>query len=222
METVVISLGGSIAFPEEINLKFLDEFRNLIIRHKSFRFIIIVGGGFIARHYQRFGSKLELSNESLDWIGIKATLLNAEFLKQILLKETKEVFGVITDPFVEIPNKRIIIGGGFKPGSSTDLRAVQLAKRFNSSVINISNIDYVYDSNPKQNSNAKPFKEMLWKDFRKMNNQKWSAGLSLPFDPVAAEKAEKENIKAIICGPSIRNIEKIILREDFKGTIIKN
>ena len=51
MKTIVISLGGSIVVPEEIDIKFLTEFKNMIERliKKGYRFIIICGGGSIAR-----------------------------------------------------------------------------------------------------------------------------------------------------------------------------
>ena len=52
---VVISLGGSIiAPPEGIDIKFLQNFKKLILSFvkKGMRFIIVCGGGSTARRYQ--------------------------------------------------------------------------------------------------------------------------------------------------------------------------
>ena len=49
----VISLGGSLIVPDQIDVQFLKGFRNLILSQvkKGNRFIIICGGGRIARNY---------------------------------------------------------------------------------------------------------------------------------------------------------------------------
>jgi len=86
----------------------------------------------------------------------------------------------------------VLIAGGWKPGWSTDFDAVLLAKQLNvSTIINISNIDHVHDKDPKKFSDAKKIKSISWQDFRKITGNEWKAGLSLPFDPIAAKEAEK-------------------------------
>ena len=48
-ETIIISVGGSLICPEQINVGFLKEFKEIIIRHirQGKRFILITGGGLL-------------------------------------------------------------------------------------------------------------------------------------------------------------------------------
>ena len=59
------------------------------------------------------------------------------------------------------------MGAGWKPGWSTDYDAVLIAKNHNvKTIINLTNIDYVYDKNPGEFPDAKPMKELDWKSFK--------------------------------------------------------
>jgi len=221
MDTLVISLGGSIIVPGEIDKVFLKKFREIILRLEQTRFMIICGGGKICRNYQNAAKEIaEVSKEDLDWIGISATWLNAELVRSIFGEEAHEK--VIHDPHDQIDSsKRVIIGAGFEPGSSTDLRAVQLAKRFGAvRVINMSNIDYVYSADPKKDPNAERLTEISWSEFRKLVGNEWDPGLNMPFDPIASREGEELGLEVIIIGNDITNLEKLLRGEPFRGTTI--
>ena len=219
--TLVLSLGGSIIVPEGIDMDFLLKFKDFVLRQKKVRFILICGGGKICRRYQEAAKKAgEASKTNLDWIGIRATRLNAELVRSCFGKAAYEK--VVHDPDEEInTNKRIIVAAGFKPGSSTDLRAVQLAKRLEAGeVINMSNIDYIYSADPNTDSGARKLTDISWAEFRKLVGDEWDPGLNMPFDPIASKEAEKFGLKVIIIGNDISNLEKVLRGENFKGTII--
>jgi uridylate kinase len=98
---------------------------------------------------------------------------------------------------------------------------VLLAKNYKANaVINISNVSYVYDKDPKKFANAKPLQNISWKKFGKMVGNKWSPGLNTPFDPVASRKAEHFRLKVIIIGKDLHNLENFLLSKPFKGTVI--
>ena len=59
-------------------------------------------------------------------------------------------------------------------------------------IINLSNTDYVYNSDPKINPNAKKIEKISWTEYRKLIPKEWNPGLNSPFDPIASEMAEKE------------------------------
>jgi len=221
MDTIVISLGGSIIVPGEIDKVFLKKLRKITLRLEQTRFMIICGGGKVCRNYQNAAKEIaDVSKEDLDWIGISATWLNAELVRSIFGEEAHRK--VIHNPDEEIDgSNRVVIGAGFEPGSSTDLRAVQLAKRFDAArVINMSNIDYVYSTDPKKDPNAERLTEIAWSEFRKLVGNEWDPGLNMPFDPIASREAEELGLEVIVIGNDISNLEKLLKGEAFKGTTI--
>jgi len=226
-KTFVISLGGSIISPraEEININFLKRIRRLILKfiRKGFKFIIIVGGGKTCRLYQSAASKIiKLPDEDRDWIGIHATRLNAHLLRTIFRKVAYPV--ILDDPKKSLrKNWKLLVAAGWRPGWSTDYIAVLLARRFKiKEIINAGDVPFVYDKDPDIYRNAKILKKISWSDFRKIVGNRWSPGLSAPFDPIAAKSAQKLKIRVfIIKGTDVENFDKLLSGRKFKGTIIK-
>lgn len=207
-ETTVISLGGSLIVPDQIDIDFLKDFKTLILEEirKGKKFAIITGGGKTCRNYQVAAKKIaDPSNIELDILGIQALNLNAEIVR-ILFSGCNGV----------------AIYGAEKPGNSTDLGAVMLAKNNKAkTVINLSNIDYVYDSDPKTNPSAQKIEKISWAEYRKLIPEAWSPGLNSPFDPIASEMAEKEGVEVIIMnGKPITNLANYLNGEKFLGTVI--
>jgi len=225
-KTVVVSLGGSIisSSPEKINVLFLKKFRYLILKFikKGYRFIIIPGGGKVCRLYQKAAAKIiKVSYEDRDWIGIHTTRLNAHLLRTIFRQVAYPV--ILDDPKKPVKNNwRLLIAAGWRPGWSTDYIAVLLTKRFRTKeLINAGDVSFIYDKDPDKYKNAKAFKKISWKTYRKLISSRWAPGLSTPFDPVAAKLAEKLKIRAIIIlGTEIKNFENVLLKKDFRGTVI--
>jgi uridylate kinase len=224
-EIIVISVGGSLICPDRIDVDFLKGFKKLILAQikKNKRFIIITGGGRTARNYQEAARSVgELTSEDVDWLGIHGTRINAHLMRAIFYKYAHP--DIVKDPTQKVSfNEKILVAGGWKPGCSTDYDAVMLAKQFGvEKIINLSNIDYVYDKDPSKFPDAKPFKEMSWKDFRKKFGSKWNPGLNSPFDPVASKEAEKLKLAVFVAnGSDMDNLDKIISGESqVKATII--
>lgn len=226
---IIISLGGSLIVPNEIDWKFVKNFKKVIEKFikKKFRFIIITGGGKTARKYIEAGSKIDkITDEDKDWIGIHATRMNAHFIRTVFRKYAhprinKNPHGL--EDFYNI-KEPILVASGWRPGFSTDYDAVVIAKYFKAeNVINFSNINYVYDRDPKKFKNAKPIKNISWKNFRKMVGNKWSPGLNAPFDPIASQLAEENKMEAVIInGRNLKNLENYLEGKKFKGTIINS
>lgn len=224
-ETIIISLGGSMIVPETLDAHFLREFKSLILEHvaKGRKFVIITGGGKTCRNYQNTANEItSASKENLDWIGIATNNLNAELLRVIFNEQAlSKVIIDLSKPFSL--DKPIVIGGAFEPGHSSDFDAVLAAKTVGAKkIINLSNIDHVYDSDPKLNPNAKKLEMISWADYRNLIPKEWtSAGLSTPFDPIASKAAEEVGIQvSIMNGKPIDNLVKCLNGEKFSGTVI--
>jgi len=226
-DTKVISLGGSIVAPDKVDSNFLLAFRAAILeyleRRPGHRLILVCGGGGPAREYQRAYRAVvpEADADTLDWIGIAATRLNAELLKQLFREICLEQ--VVTDPTaVSVFPGRILVAAGWKPGFSTDYDAVLLAERFQAdTLLNLSNISKVYTADPKNDPKAKPLDSISWKDFQKLVGNTWSPGINVPFDPVATEQAARIKLRVVVAGGrDIDNLKKILNGERFKGTVV--
>jgi uridylate kinase len=218
----ILSLGGSIVVPDKVNIPFLKKFKALILKQikKGDKFVIVVGGGKTCRNYIEAAKKTtRLSTKDTDWLGIEATKLNAQLLKTIFKGYVNKT--ILTDPTAKVKfNKPIFIGAGFKPGHSTDLDAVNFAIKFKAkTVLNLSNINYVYDKDPNKYKGARPLKHLTWKEFFKFIDTSWGSGKHYPFDPVASKLAK--SLKVIILkGTNIKNLEYLFNKKPFRGTII--
>ncbi len=221
---VIVSLGGSLIVPDEVDVEFLKKFKDLILRSikKGKKFILITGGGKICRKYQRAAAQItKLEEEDLDWLGIHATRLNAHLIRTIFRDVANPT--VIKNPHIKSDfNSSVLVAAGWKPGCSTDYDAVLLAKTYGAKeIVNLTNIEYVYDKDPKKFPKAKKIEKISWADFRKIVGDEWDPGLNLPFDPIASKEAETLNLRVIIMkGSDLDNFRAYINGDNFKGTII--
>jgi uridylate kinase len=220
----VISLGGSLINPGQVDTDFLTKFRKLIQGQtkKGSRFILITGGGKLCRDFQ---SALNIiakpGARQLDWVGISSTWLHADLVRLMFGKLANR--NVIKDPNKKVSFKeKILVAGGWMPGRSTDDDAVRLAKIYGAStVINLSNIDYVYNKDPRKFKDAKKIQTMSWTELRKIVGNKWDPGKNAPFDPTAAKLAQSIKLKVIIAnGKNLKNLKNILDGKKFIGTTI--
>jgi uridylate kinase len=223
-ETIIFSVGGSLIAPDKPDIAFLKRLNRFVRAQVASgrRLVIIAGGGKTCRYYQAAAAKVvQLTDTDLDWLGIHATRLNGHLLRTIFRDIAYP--NVVKDPR-ERPRttKPVIIAAGWRPGCSTDYDAVLLAKTLGAKkVINLSNIDYVYDKDPNKYKDATRIKDIDWKSFRALLPKKWDPGLNAPFDPIAAREADKLGMEvAIINGTKLAQVDKYLKGEHFTGTLV--
>lgn len=222
----VISVGGSLMVPDNIDTEFLASFKQFILKRieKGDRFILVAGGGKTARKYQDAAAHVSgIDDEEKDWIGIHSTRLNGHMLRTIFkLYANPKLFKNFDKDDIDFKEK-ILVGAGWKPGWSTDYIAVLLAKKYGAkSVINLSNIEYVYSEDPRVNPKAKRYEKITWSEVREIVGNKWDPGMSAPFDPIACREAQELNLKvAILNGKNFTNLNEYMEGRKFKGTIIE-
>lgn len=227
-ETVVMSVGGSLIVPDQIDTHFLSSLKELIETQTANgrRFIIITGGGKTARRYADAAKEVsELTYEDLDWLGIHATRLNGHLMRTVFKDIAYPVMLTNPDEITDVPkDAKLVIASGYRPGASTDLRAVQIAHLVGAKkVINLSNIEYVYTADPRTNPDATKIEDITWEEFRKLIPEEWGPGLNSPFDPVAAKEAQAKDIEvACIDGANMDSLQNYLDGEAFIGTRIHN
>lgn len=229
-ERIVMSIGGSLVVPNGgVNTDFLSNLntfiRERLAEESKRQFFLVIGGGAIARHYRDAGRNVighELNRDDLDWLGIHATKLNAHLVRTIFrdiahpyVIKHYEIIRKVTEP--------VVVAAGWKPGWSTDYCATLMCEDYNvKNIINLSNIDQVYDKDPNKSSDAKPYEKISWAEMRKLVGSEWDPGMNSPFDPIAAKKAEELGITvAVMNGNNFENLNKYFKGEKFLGTIIE-
>ncbi len=225
---IVMSVGGSLIVPPSgIDTDFLSKF-NTFIRSKleqnpDYQFFIVVGGGTTTRQYQKAAREViqKVTNEDLDWLGIHATRVNAHLVRTIFRDVAHPV---ILDRYdiIRKVEEPVVVASGWRPGWSTDFCATMVCEDYTvGTVINMSNIEKVFDSDPKDNPDATPIDTISWDNFQKLVGEEWTPGMNVPFDPIAAKKARELGLTVVIIkGNNFENLEKYFLNTDFIGTTI--
>lgn len=228
-DKIIISVGGSLIVPnggiDTTFLKGLNTFiRTQLANFPKRQFFLVSGGGATTRHYQNAAREVvghELTNDDLDWIGIHSTRLNAHLLRTIF-RDVAHPFIIKNYDIIRKAPERVVVASGWKPGSSTDLCAIHLSEDYHvTTVINLSNIKQVYNKDPREFPDATPIEKTTWKDFRKIVGDDWKPGLHAPFDPIAAQKAERLGTKVVVMGNDFNNLENFLNGKKFLGTVIE-
>lgn len=221
----IISLGGSLVVPDGIDTTFLRSFKKIIESYageNGRQFVIVVGGGRTARRYQEAAKDISsLIDEDADWLGVHATRLNAHLLRTIF-KDIAHPKLFSSKEDVESFSEPIAVGAGWRPGWSTDYVATSIAETLGaSSMVNLSNTNYVYDKDPKKFPDAQKLPTVSWEAYRALIPETWTPGLNTPFDPIASKKAHELGLSvAVMNGNDLSNLKRYLDGEPFEGTVI--
>ncbi len=214
----IISLGGSVIDPSELDIEKIKQFGRDV---KYEEFVTVVGGGHLAREYIK-----AIDNESektKDKIGILATVLNAQIVSEIIDAKVVHPSIIGMKYAIETAKKKSqVVSSGWKPGFSSDYVTAYFAKELKvKEIINITSVGGVYTKNPNKFKDAELIKQLSWKKYLKefVKKERWFAGESLPFDPVASKLCSKEKIKVIIV--NLENFGKLMNNDEFTGTVIE-
>jgi uridylate kinase len=224
-KVVVISLGGSLIFPDKVNFEFLDKFKKSLRRHyRTHRFVVVCGGGTIARKYISALKKEGKPSRELAAVGIRTTRMNAMFMMQFFGKEANDKLPLnMKEVKDNLPKNNIVICGAlrFEKKSTSDTTAAELAHYLKTDFINMTNIDGLYTENPLKNPKAKFIPFISWKDFEDTALKlKYKAGQNFVLDQNAAVMIRKHRTRTFIIGPKLSNLDKIWAGKKFVGTKI--
>jgi len=225
-DVIVISLGGSLIIPNDIDLKFLREFKKTILKNtKKHKFIIVCGGGSIARKYisSLREEKRDIIKQS--YAGISATRMNARFMSYLFNIDPKKGIPHTTKTLREYAKKQDVVFVGaleYKPKQTSDSTSAEIAKSFKTNFINLTNVKGLHNKNPKKYKNAKFISKISWKDFDKMaNKQVFKPGQHFVLDQTASKIILKNKIPTYILGQNTKNLDNLLNNRNFIGTLIK-
>lgn len=222
---VVISLGGSMVNGSGTpDVEFLKKFKTLL-KGKE-KVAIVVGGGKVARAYVEAASHFSKNSYWNDALAVAGTRLNAHLVARVFEEEaSQQVFHTFEAAAASLSTNRIAVMGGTIPGITTDTDSVLLAEAIGAKrLINISNVDGVYDSDPAKNPQARMFKSMTHKQLIELANSSdnRAPGTHFVFDMVACKLVARSGIELhFVGGKNIDDLPKAIDGKTHRGTVIK-
>jgi uridylate kinase len=223
MNSIVISLGGSVLISDDIDISYFENLKDLLKKlSDQYKIYIIIGGGKTARTYINLGRKLIFDENTLDNFGIEITRINAKILTN-LLDESNKYIPKTTDEAKDIINN-IVIMGGTTPGHSTDMVGAELAEKVGASKFIIAtNVDGVYDKDPNKYRDAKQLREISIESLINEYGTDWkSAGKNIVIDGPALQIIKRAKIPTFVLnGKKLDELKKAIDDKDFNGTKIK-
>jgi len=207
--------------PKEVDYKFLKDFKKAILSIKKRKIVICTGGGFIAREYIAALKKENLEAYLQDEIGIAITRLNARLLALFLQKCNHAIPVTLEQVKKLLQTHDIVVCGGLSLGHTSDGTTAKIADYLDAGeMINITNVDGLYDKDPRRFKEARFIPRLPHKEFLKIVFKiKRKPGQHFVLDRLAAEIALKANIKVIIL-KGTKNLKNYISGKRFKGTII--
>jgi len=224
---IVLSLGGSLIIPDEINVDYLKQFKKTILKNTDkCKFIVVCGGGSIARKYISALSKIGMNDLFQSFAGISATRMNARFISYFFRQNQERGIPHTMGELKRYVRKFDIVFCGaleYKPNQTSDSTAAEIAKKFKTIFINLTDVSGLYDKNPKEHKDAKFISKISWKNFNKIVDKiKFKPGQHFVLDQTAAKMIMKNRITTYILGRDMNQLENVLKSKKFKGTIISN
>ncbi len=204
---IVVKIGGSIFFTGAdnvtINMSLVQEFASSIKKlvEKGHVVNVVVGGGKIARKYINAVKKISRNETSADVIGADVARLNARVLIAALgdlaWKEPPRDFRELS---IALESGKIVVCGGLQPGQSTDAVSALLAEYICADfLIKTTDVDKVYNKDPKKYSDAVPLDRITVEMLEKLinGNKLKGAGEYALFDSTALNIIKRSRINTI-------------------------
>jgi uridylate kinase len=186
---------------------------------------IVVGGGNIFRGVQASAKGMERA--TADYVGMIATVMNAITLQDALEQkgvptrvQTAIAMQEVAEPYIRrrairhLEKGRVVIfgAGSGNPFFTTDTAAALRAAEIDANVIfKATKVDGVYDSDPKQNPNAKRYESLtythvLTEDLRVMDSTAIAMCRENDIPIIVFNLAEQGNIRRVVAGEKIGTI----------------
>lgn len=227
-EVIVISLGGSLIIPDRINTNFLEKFKRILLKNqKKYRFVVVCGGGKTARDYIKgilYMENIKKKEFFQGLLGIATTRLNARFMTYFFGEDANSGIPHDMEEVKNLLRKNIVVFCGalrYGKKDTSDSTAAKLARFFNTDFINLTNVQGLYNKNPKKFKYAKFIPEISHKEFYKMAKKiKYKPGQHFVLDQSAAKIIKKYKITTYIFGPELKNLDNLLNGKHFVGTII--
>ena len=224
-EVIVISLGGSLIIPDEVDVPVLEKFKKVLLKNTAkYKFIVVCGGGSVARKYINALKKTGAGENFQSFAGISATRMNARFMSYFFgYNQDLGIPHKMKEIEKYMKNNDIVFCGAleYKPHQTSDTTSAEIAKKFRGIFINLTDVSGLYNKNPKKYKDAKFIPEISWEDFDKMASKiKFKPGQHFVIDQTAGRMIKKNKTTVYIIGKDMTQLDNLLNNKKFKGTII--
>ncbi len=223
----MVSIGGSVLLTGTDDRAYLTGLAELLRRLGStVPIVVTTGGGRTAREYIRLGRELGLTEVELDELGIEVTRLHARLLAARLGAPTPaHPPASIAQAVQEVTRASPVVLGGTEPGHTTDGVAALIAVRLRAArLVNATDVDGIYDEDPRTHPDAQRLDRIAWPDFRAKVHAATSgeAGQNFLFDRLGADTLARANIPLlVVAGRDLANLEAAIGGATFRGSRVE-
>lgn len=221
---MVVSIGGSVLLTGDDDAGYLGRLAALLRRlGEELPLAVTTGGGRTAREYIRLGRQLDLTEVELDELGIDVTRLHARLLAARVGGTTPaHPPTTLREVVHELGRASPVVLGGTEPGHTTDAVAALLAVRLRASrMVNATNVDGLYDRDPRTHPDARRIETVSWVEFRRLVHEAatGAAGENFLFDRLGADSLARARIPlAIVQGRDLVALEAAVRGRPFHGT----
>lgn len=227
MDTVVVSLGGSVLIPGEEDADHLSDLSKLLKEMAAeHRLLLVCGGGKVARYYITTGRDIGASERELDELGIMTTRINAKLVSLALGDLAVETIPTTVEEAEKASAEdRIVVMGGTVPGHTTDAVSAMLAEKVGAvRIVNGTSVDAAFTADPRLVEDAKRLHTITHAELNLLVSRGMHcAGPSHVFDPLGASIAARKNIPIyIINGRNLDEMRAAIQGKPVKGTLVVN
>lgn len=224
---IVLSLGGSLIVPNEVNVEYLKEFKKIILKNtKKYKFVVVCGGGSVARKYISALREIKINDKLQSFSGISATRMNARFMNYFFDQNPERGIPHTMKLLKEYVKKQDVTFCGaleYKPNQTSDSTSAEIARQLKTDFINLTDVPGLYTKNPKEFKDAKFISKISWKDFNNIANKlKFKPGQHFVLDQTAAKRIMENKIKTYILGKDMKQLDNLLNGKKFKGTEIGN
>ena len=221
-ERVVIKLSGSV-FGDDAAGE-LKKYANMLLEISGqVQPVVVAGGGKVARHYINIARGFGSDEASLDIMGILVSRLNAGLLIAALGDRAHHA---VPEDLEQVTHAaatgKIVVTGGLHPGQSTNATAALIAEKVGATkFVNATDVDGIYDSDPRSNKRAKMFKEITVKKcLALLGGENSMAGGYDLMDIVALKVIERSKIPTLVIKSEPARIKAAVLKNKAHGTRI--
>lgn len=221
---IVLKIGGSLVFPDKIDVDLVNNVSKQIASlSKNHEFLMVIGGGSIAREYIRALKGMGKDDTFLDIVGIEASRLNASlFIAGLGEYAAVEVSKDFNHALSTVYLGKIPVLGGTHPGHTTDAVSSMLSEFVGADLfLRFTNVDGVYDKDPRKHSDAIKLEKISHEKLLEIvESTKAKAGVNTIIDPLAAKILKRTKIKTVVCGKDELSNIKGIVEGNHRGTEI--